>query len=391
LNILNKQILRFSSVKICAFSAQLSVPHKFKEIQMEIEVAKLDPTTLKTPPTDDFGFGNKFANRMFSQKYTPDRGWHAAKIGPFENLNLSPATAVFHYAQEIFEGTKAYRRADGNINLFRPWENMKRFNNSARRMSMAVVDEEEHLQAIIKLIELEHEWVPGVDGASLYIRPTMIATDPALGVHASSAYLHFVIVGPVGAYFKEGFNPVPVYISDIYRRAVRGGVGDAKTGGNYAASLFVGEQAKQKGYSQVLWLDAIEGRYVEEVGAMNICFVHEGKKIVTPPLTGSILPGITRKSVIELGRDLGYEVVEEPVDVYQMLADVKSGKISEVFGCGTAAVIAPVGKFGFQDEEYTINDYKPGTVAKHLYDELTGIQYGRIPDRFNWTLTIDVN
>ena len=256
---------------------------------------------------------------------------------------------------------------------------------------MAQVDEEEHLNAIIQLIELEHEWVPSADGASLYIRPTMIGTDPALGVHASKTYLHFVIIGPVGAYFKEGFNPVPVYISDTYRRAVRGGVGDAKTGGNYAASLYVGEQAKQKGYSQVLWLDAVEGRYVEEVGAMNICFVYEGKKIVTPPLTGSILPGITRKSVIELGRDLGYEVVEEPVEVQEMLADVQSGKITEVFGCGTAAVIAPVGKFGYQENAYQINDYRPGPVAKHLYDELTGIQYGRIPDRFGWILTIDVN
>jgi branched-chain amino acid aminotransferase len=360
-------------------------------MMMEIEVVALDNGNLKTPPTDDFGFGDKFANRMFSQKYTPDAGWHDAKIGPFENFSLSPATAVFHYAQEIFEGTKAYRRADGNINLFRPWENMKRFNNSARRMSMAQVDEEDHLAAIIKLVELEHEWCPSVEGSSLYIRPTMIGTEAALGVHASSTYLHYVIVGPVGAYFKEGFNPVPVYISDTYRRAVRGGVGDAKTGGNYAASLYVGEQAKKKGYSQVLWLDAIEGRYVEEVGAMNICFVYEGKKIVTPPLTGSILDGITRKSIITLGRDLGYEVEEAPVDVHEMLADVESGKVTEVFGCGTAAVIAPVGKFGFQDKEYIINGYKPGPVAKQLYDELTGIQYGRIPDRFGWTLTIAVN
>ncbi len=358
---------------------------------MEIEVTQLDQARLKKPPTNDFGFGNKFANRMFTQKYSPERGWHAAKIGPYENFSLPPATAVFHYAQEIFEGTKAYRREDGNINLFRPWENMKRFNNSARRMSMPQVDEEQHLSAIVQLIELEHDWVPGVAGSSLYIRPTMIGTEPALGVHASSTYLHFVIVGPVGAYFKEGFNPVSVFISDTYRRAVRGGVGDAKTGGNYAASLFVGEKAKQQGYSQVLWLDAVEGRYVEEVGAMNICFVVDGKKIVTPPLTGSILPGITRNSVITLGRDLGYEVAEEAVDVHDMLANVQSGKITEVFGCGTAAVIAPVGKFGFQDKEYLINDYKPGPVAQHLYDELTGIQYGRIPDRFNWTHTIEVN
>ncbi|MCP5094036.1 MAG: branched-chain amino acid aminotransferase [Chloroflexi bacterium] len=357
---------------------------------MELEIVSLNPANLKEAPIDDFGFGDKFANRMFIQHYTEGEGWHDAKIGPHEPLVLDPATAVFHYAQEIFEGTKAYRRADGNINLFRPWENMKRFNDSATRMAMPMVDVEEHLSAILKLVELENEWVPSKPGASLYIRPTMIASQPALGVHASSKYIHFVIVGPVGAYFKQGFSPVPVYISDTYRRAVRGGVGAAKTGGNYASSLFVGAEAKQKGYSQVLWLDAIEGRYIEEVGAMNICFVYEGKRIVTPPLTGSILPGITRKSVIHLGRDLGYEVEETSIDVNDMLADVKSGKITEVFGCGTAAVIAPVGKFGFKDEEYLINDYEVGSVAKHLYQELTDIQYGRIPDRFDWTLTIEV-
>ncbi|KAA3658032.1 MAG: branched-chain amino acid aminotransferase, partial [Chloroflexi bacterium] len=231
---------------------------------------------------------------------------------------------------------------------------------------------------------------PSKAGASLYIRPPMIASQPALGVHASSEYLPFVIVGPVGAYFKQGFSPVPVYISDKYRRAVRGGVGDAKTGGNYAASLFVGSEAKEKGYSQVLWLDAIEGRFIEEVGAMNICFVYEGKRIVTPPLTGSILPGITRKSVLQLGEDLGYEVAEESIDVNDMLADVQSGKITEVFGCGTAAVIAPVGKFGYKDAEYTINNFEVGPVSKHLYQELTDIQYGRIEDRFGWTMTIEV-
>lgn len=357
---------------------------------MDIQVIPLDPANLKEAPTEDFGFGNKFANRMFSQKYTVEKGWHDARIGPFAPLELSPATAVFHYAQEIFEGTKAYRRPDGNINLFRPWENMKRFNNSATRMAMPVVDDEDHLSAIIELIKLEHEWVPSKPGSSLYIRPTMIATQPALGVHASSEYLHFVIVGPVGTYFKQGFNPVPVYISDKYRRAVRGGVGAAKTGGNYAASLFVGAEAKAKGYSQVLWLDAIEGRYIEEVGAMNICFVYEGKRIVTPPLTGSILPGVTRKSVLHLGNDLGYDVAEEAIDVKEMLNDVKSGKITEVFGCGTAAVIAPVGKFGYKDDEYTINNYEVGPVARHLYQELTDIQYGRIEDRFDWTLTIEV-
>ena len=253
---------------------------------------------------------------------------------------------------------------------------------------MPMVDEEEHLAAIVKLIELEQEWVPAEPGASLYIRPFLIATDAALGVRACKTYLHVVITGPVGAYFKEGFAPVPVYITDEYVRAVPGGVGEAKTGGNYAASLYVGEIAREKGYSQVLWLDGVEHRYVEEVGAMNICFVYEGKRIVTPPLTGSILPGVTRKSVIELGRDLGYEVAEAPVEVKEMLADIKSGRITEVFGCGTAAVIAPVGKFGFHDDEVVINNNEAGPVAHRLFQELTDIQYGRVPDRFGWTMEI---
>ncbi len=355
---------------------------------MEVQIVPLQPAEIKPVPKE-FGFGNVFTNRMFSQHYSPEKGWHDAKIGPYAPFSLYPATAVFHYAQEIFEGMKAYRRPDGHINLFRPWENMKRFNNSARRMAMPAVDEEGHLEAILQLIALEHQWVPDPPG-TLYIRPTMIASDPALGVHASKTYIHFVILGPVGSYFKEGFNPVPVYISDTYRRAVIGGTGDAKTGGNYAASLFIGEQAKAKGYSQVLWLDAIEGRYVEEVGAMNIYFVYEGKKIVTPPLTGSILPGVTRRSVLRLADDLGYEVAEEPVDVHEMLAGIKSGKVSEVFGCGTAAVIAPVGKFGYKEQEYIINNNQVGPVATRMYQELTDIQFGRKADPYGWNQLIEV-
>lgn len=355
---------------------------------MNLHIVPLDPAQQKPVPKE-FGFGNVFTNRMFSQHYSPDKGWHDAKIGPYEPFSLYPATAVFHYAQEIFEGMKAYRRPDGHINLFRPWENMKRFNNSARRMAMPVVDEESHLEALVQLVALEHEWVPDAPGA-LYIRPTMIASDHALGVHASKTYIHFIILGPVGSYFKEGFSPVPVYISDTYRRAVRGGVGEAKTGGNYAASLLVGEEAKAKGYSQVLWLDALEGRYVEEVGAMNIYFVYEGRKLVTPPLTGSILPGVTRKSVLRLAADLGYEVAEEPVDVHELLAGIRSGYVTEAFGCGTAAVIAPVGKFGFRDEEYIINNYQVGPVAARLYQELTDIQFGRKPDPYGWTQLIEI-
>ena len=358
---------------------------------MDIKILPLDPVEMKIAPTEDFGFGNKFANRMFTQKYVRGVGWHDAQIGPYENFSLAPSTAVLHYAQEIFEGTKAYRRQDGHVNLFRPWENMKRFNRSAMRMSMPLVDEEDHLTALVNLVELEQEWVPSAPGASLYIRPAMFATEAALGVHASESYLHFIIAGPVGAYFKEGFSPIPVFISDKHRRAVRGGVGAAKTGGNYAASLFVGDDAAAKGYSQVLWLDAMEGRFVEEVGAMNICFVYDGQRIVTPPLSDSILAGVTRDSVLRLAPDLGYEVAEEQVDVFEMIADLQSGRITEVFGCGTAAVIAPVGKFGFQDDEYFINKNQPGPVSEKLFRSLTDIQYGRVEDKYGWTLKIENN
>jgi branched-chain amino acid aminotransferase len=356
---------------------------------VDIQVLSLEESDLKPVPTHDLGFGRVFSNRMFSQQYTAAAGWHNAVIGPYRPICLDPAAAVFHYAQEIFEGTKAYRRPDGHINLFRPWENMKRFNNSARRMAMPVVDEEEHLAAVVQLVGLEREWVPERPGTALYIRPVMIATLGALGVHASTEYLHYVIVGPAGAYFRQGFNPIDVYISHDYRRAVRGGTGAAKTGGNYAASLLVSEMVKERGYSQVLWLDAVHGRYVEEVGAMNICFVYQGNHIVTPALTGTILPGVTRDSVITLGRSLGYQVSEEMIDVAEMLADVEKGRITEVFGCGTAAVIAPVGKFGYRDKEYVINDYQVGPVSRRLYQELTDIQYGRSPDPFGWTLVIE--
>ncbi len=362
----------------------------YEGVTVDVKVVPLKETELHPIPQGDYGFGRIMTNRMFTQKHSTEKGWHEATIGPYGPISLVPATSVFHYAQEIFEGTKAYRRADGNINLFRPWENMKRFNKSALRMAMPEVDEEEHLAAIIQLISLDSDWVPSEPGSALYIRPTMIATEPFLGVHASSQHLHFVILSPVGAYFPQGFNPVPVYISHTYRRAVKGGTGDVKTGGNYAASLLVGDEAQKKGYSQVLWLDAIEGRYVEEVGAMNICLVYDGEHIVTPPLTGSILPGVTRDSVIHLGRDLGFEVTEEMIDVNQMLADIESGKITEVFGCGTAAVIAPVGKFGYRDKDYIVNNNEVGPVSKQLYQELTDLQYGRIPDRFGWIYTIEV-
>lgn len=342
----------------------------------------------RKPFPQNLAFGKHFTNRMFTQEYTKEKGWHNARIGPYRPFTMDPATAVFHYAQEIFEGSKAYLRPDGKINLFRLWENMKRFNRSAARMSMTEVDPEEHFEAIVELIKLEKEWAPTQEGASLYIRPVLIATEAALGVHASHSYLHFVILSPVGPYFATGFNPVSVYISEEYFRAVRGGTGEAKTGGNYAASLYVSEQVSKLGYQQVLWLDAVERRYVEEVGSMNIAFVYNGKHIVTPTLSGSILPGITRDSVLKLAPDLGYTIQEDRIDVHQMLKDLESGKITEVFGIGTAAVIAPVGKFGYSGKEHIIHNNQAGPVAKHLFKTLTDIQYGRIPDPYGWTYTI---
>jgi branched-chain amino acid aminotransferase len=358
---------------------------------MNIKIETIKNLVERSMPAK-LGFGQVFTDRMYTQVWTTDKGWHDAKIGPYAPISLDPATSVFHYAQEIFEGTKAYRRPDGNINLFRPWENAARFNRSAKRMAMPQTDPESHVEAMTQLVKLEHKWVPNGDGESLYIRPTMIATEGALGVHASSSYLHFIIVGPVGAYFSGGFNPVAVYISDEYVRAVRGGTGEAKCGGNYAASLVVGAEVAKLGYQQVLWLDGIERRYVEEVGGMNIGFVYGGVKphIVTPALTGTILPGITRDSLLKLAPALGYTMSEERLDVNQVLKDIESGKITESFGIGTAAVIAPVGKFGYKGKDYVLNNMQTGPVAKHLYKALTDLQYGRAPDPFGWTLKIEV-
>lgn len=355
---------------------------------MEIKIEELTPEQTREMPAE-FQFGRTFSNRMFTQQYDPQNGWHNATIGPYGPISLDPATAVFHYSQEIFEGLKAYKRPDGHINLFRPWENAARFNRSAERMSMPSVDVEDHVQAMAKLVELEQDWIPSGDGTSLYIRPAMIATDPFLGVSASKTYLHYIIVGPVGNYYEGGMAPVGVLISEEYRRAARGGTGAAKTGGNYSASLIASEQAKKQGYTQVLWLDAVHGKYIEEVGTMNIMFVYEGKKVVTPRLSGSILPGITRDSLLTLAADLGYEVAEDDIDVEQMLADVQSGKITEVFGCGTAVVISPVGWFGFRGQNYDVSGRQMGPVAQRLYDTLTDIQFGRGEDPYGWTMKIE--
>jgi branched-chain amino acid aminotransferase len=355
---------------------------------VQIAIEPLRPGD-QLPFPADMPFGRHFVNRMFSQRYTPDKGWHDAHIGPYESFTMDPASVVFHYGQEIFEGLKAYRRPDRRVNLFRPWENAVRFNRSAARMAMAQVDPEDHVEAMIRLISVVHEWVPEGPEASLYIRPTLIAGDVGLGVHASKSYLHFIIVGPVGPYFATGFKPVAVYVSREHIRAVRGGTGAAKTGGNYAASLYVSERVREMGYQQVLWLDGIERRFVEEVGAMNIAFVYDGKHIATPALSGSILPGITRDSILRLAPDLGYEISEDHLDIDEVMRDIRSGRITEAFGIGTAAVIAPVGKLGDDQDFVVINGNETGPVAARLYQALTDIQYGRAPDPYGWTCAVD--
>lgn len=334
-------------------------------------------------------FGAAFSDHMFTQRYRAGEGWSQAEIGPLKPISLHPAAAVLHYSQEIFEGLKAYRRADGGINLFRPEANAARFNRSAERMWMPTVDADFHVEAIRRLVALDERYVPEQDGASLYLRPAMIATSTKLGLGAAAEYLHFIICSPVGPYFKSGFDPVSVDVSDVLRRAVRGGVGEAKTGGNYAASLKASESAAEDGFTQVLWLDAVEGRFVEEVGAMNIFFVYEGRELVTPSLSGSILGGITRDSILKLAPRMGLDAREERVDINTVVADIENGRITEVFGSGTAAVVSPVGQLRFQGTVHTVNGGESGPVAGRLLKTLTDIQYGREDDPFGWVCPVD--
>ena len=339
---------------------------------------------------DDLGFGRIFTDRMFTQEYNEESGWHGACISSYAPISLDPAATVYHNGQMVFDGTKAYRRRDGNINLFRPELNVERFNLSASRMGMPSVDAAIHLKAIKTLIELEHRWVPQMPGTSLYIRPTMISTEKTLEVRAGKEYLHFIILTPVAPYFATGFSPVSVYVSDDYVRTVRGGTGQAKTPGNYAGSIVATEIALQKGYQQVLWLDGVERKYIDEVGAMNIAFVLNGKEIVTPSLTGAILHGVTRRSLLELAPDLGYKITERKIEIKEIIEGLKDGTVTEIFGMGTGAVIAPVGKINYKNQPITIRDGCSGPIATHLYNELTDIQYGRKNDPYNWTQTISV-
>ena len=360
---------------------------------IDIRVEPVPESQLKPLYTDphQLGFGTLFTDHMFTAEWR-DGEWRDAKIAAYRKLELDPSTMVLHYGQEIFEGLKAYVGPDGDVRLFRHDRNIWRFNRSARRMCMPEVPEDLMAAAIEQTVLTDKRWIPQAEGTSLYIRPAMIGTAPFLGVKASSTYLFFIILSPVGPYFKGGFSPVPLYVSKKYVRAVVGGVGDAKTGGNYAASLLAGEDARQKGCSQVLWLDGKEHKYCEEVGAMNICFVFDAgdgkKKLVTPSLTGSILPGITRESVIQLAPTLGFEVEERMIAIDEVMDGARNGKLLEAFGAGTAAVISPVGKFVTDSEEFVINNNEVGPVARTIYDNLTGIQLGKVDDPFGWVKSI---
>lgn len=354
---------------------------------MNIRIEKTKNPKKKPNENEEIEFGSVFTDHMFIMDYNSEKGWNNPRIIEYQPIVLDPSALVFHYGQSMFEGMKAYKTDDDRTLLFRPMKNIERANNSNRRICMPEIPEEDFLQAIEELVRLDEEWIPKKKGSSLYIRPFVIATEPSLNVKPSSEYKFIIILSPVGAYYKEGLNPVKIWIEDEYVRAVRGGIGEAKTGGNYAASMLSQEKAHEAGYSQVLWLDGIEHKYIEEVGAMNIFFKIDGK-IVTPMLNGSILPGVTRASVIELCKSWGYDVEERKISVDELYDAANNGKLEEVFGSGTAAVISPVGTLKFGEKVFEINGGRIGEVSQKVYDTITGIQTGKIEDSFGWTIEV---
>ena len=354
---------------------------------LEITVKKC--ANLKEKPDfSKLGFGKFFTDHMFVMDYDSKNGWHDARIVPFDYIPIHPASTVLHYGAEIFEGMKAYKTKDG-YQMFRPTENLKRLNNSAERLCLPTIDEELFLKGLTELINLDYQWIPDYTGTSLYIRPFMFGNDESLGVHAVDRATFVIILSPVGNYYAEGLNPVKISIENQDVRAVRGGTGYAKCGGNYAASLRAGKRAAEKGFSQVLWLDGVEQKYVEEVGSMNVMFKIDGE-IVTPMLTGSVLPGITRKSCIEILRNWGYNVTERLVSVDEIVKAAKDGKLEEAWGTGTAAVVSPIGHLFYDGVDYTVSDNKIGELTQKLYDELTGIQWGKREDKYGWVYKVKI-
>ena len=354
---------------------------------MNIKIEKT--TNPKSKPVDEskLGFGKIFTDHMFIMNYDQGEGWHDPRIVPYGPVPLEPSAMCLHYAQEAFEGLKAYRGADGGIRLFRPEKNAARLNSSNDRLCIPQLNESDVLEAIKALVRVDADWIPQAEGTSLYIRPFIFAVDPQIGVHPAQQLMFMVILSPVGAYYPEGLNPVSIYVETNYVRAVRGGMGFTKAAANYAASLKAQEEAQKKNFTQVLWLDGIERKYIEEVGTMNVFFVLDGE-VITPSLDGSVLPGVTRMSVIELLRSWGMTVTERKLSIEELSEAYKAGKFCEAFGSGTAAVISPIGNLRWGDEELRINNEEIGPVSQRLYDELTGIQWGKIPDRFGWTVKL---
>ena len=350
---------------------------------LNIKIEKTAAPKTK-PDYSKLGFGKHFTDHMFLMNYSVEQGWHDARIVPYAPLVLDPAAMVFHYAQELFEGMKAYRRADGGIQLFRPQKNIERMNNTCDRLCVPRIDPEDALQAIKAVVEVDQDWVPYDEGTSLYIRPFIIATDPFLGVHPAHTYIFCIILSPVGSYYEGGIDPVKIYVEREYVRCVKGGTGLAKAGGNYAASLIGQKRAEDLGYAQVLWLDGVHRKYIDEVGAMNVFFVIDGV-VVTPELTdGNILPGVTRRSCVELLQKWGVPVEERKLSIDEVLEANASGKLDEAFGTGTAAVISPIGELFDGDTRIVINNNQIGPIAQKLYDAMTGLQWGKIEDDMGW-------
>ncbi len=343
----------------------------------------------KEKPADQskLGFGRIFTDHMYVMDYHEGQGWHDPKIIPYQPISLEPSAMVFHYAQEMFEGLKAYHTQDGRVLLFRPDRNIQRAENSCKRLCIPPVPQDDFLNALKTLVRVEKDWIPTAPGTSLYIRPFIIATDESLGVHPSHSYKFIIILSPSGAYYASGLNPVKIWIEDDYVRAVRGGIGEAKAGGNYAASLKAQVKGEAGGYAQVLWLDGVERKYIEEVGSMNIFFKIAGK-VVTPQLNGSILPGVTRATCLDLCRSWGMEVEERRVSVEELVAAARDGSLEECWGSGTAAVISPVGTLRYENDVMEISGGGIGPVSQRLYDTVTGIQTGKLEDAHGWTVEV---
>lgn len=348
-----------------------------------IPVTRSTKPSAKPAPGHPLGFGQVFTDHMFVMDYIDGQGWINPQIIPYGPIILEPSAMVFHYGQAIFEGLKAYRAPDGSINLFRPRLNFERINLSNRRMVIPQIDVDFCLHCLKELLRLEQDWIPSDPGTSLYIRPFIIATDPYLGVRPSHTYKLIIILSPSGAYYPQGLNPVNIYVEDEYVRAVKGGTGFAKTPGNYAASLIAQANAYAAGYVQVLWLDGVHRKYIEEVGSMNVFFVIDGK-LVTPALNGSILPGITRKSVLELAQSMGLQTEERQISIDEVAELAKAGRISEVFGSGTAAVISPVGELKYDQSVMIFNEGRIGEFSQKFYDIITSVQFGLQPDTYGW-------